>query len=348
MKNLYIFIITAFMSLLNINAQAIDVVTGLDEPTRIALNGNHLFFAQHSKISKINITEETPLVTDVIDVNEPNGFGLIFNENDLYISKTADGVIFKIDITEITPTLIDVVTGLDFPNKFVLNGNDLYFSQSLIGKISKIDITETSPTVIDVIDGLNLPNGMVLNGDDLYITEFNGNKISKIDITQTNPTAIDVVDGLNKPVALALNNNDLYIAEFLGNKISKIDITEATPNIVDIVTGLNEPIDLIFYGNDLFISERGGNKISKLENIILSTNEFLSNSKATLYPNPSNTYIQVSGLIKTENYKIYNAIGTEVLIGTTSNNEKINIENLANGLYLLAFENRNTFKFIKI
>lgn len=66
-----------------------------------------------------------------------------------------------------------------------------------------------------------------------------------------------------------------------------------------------------------------------------------------LFPNPTIDYIQISGLINTENYSIYNVIGSEISKGTISNDEKVNIQNLTNGLYFLKFENGNTIKFIK-
>jgi hypothetical protein len=66
-----------------------------------------------------------------------------------------------------------------------------------------------------------------------------------------------------------------------------------------------------------------------------------------LFPNPTTDYIQISGLKNIENYSIYNVIGSEISKGTISNDEKVNIQNLTNGLYFLKFENGNTIKFIK-
>ncbi|MDA9342227.1 T9SS type A sorting domain-containing protein [Flavobacteriaceae bacterium] len=87
------------------------------------------------------------------------------------------------------------------------------------------------------------------------------------------------------------------------------------------------------------------NIISVIE---LSTQEFKnSDSKIELFPNPSTEYIQLSNLIKTKNYKIYNIIGDEIIKGTISNREIIDIRILANGLYFLKFEDGNTIKFIK-
>ncbi|MDC1226196.1 T9SS type A sorting domain-containing protein [Algibacter sp.] len=80
----------------------------------------------------------------------------------------------------------------------------------------------------------------------------------------------------------------------------------------------------------------------------LSTEDLTLNSKnINIYPNPSSDFIQISGLTKTEKYILYNTIGTTINSGNISENEKIDIKNLTNGLYFLKFENGNTLKFLK-
>ena len=48
-----------------------------------------------------------------------------------------------------------------------------------------------------------------------------------------------------------------------------------------------------------------------------------------------------------EIYKIYDVLGAEVLKGEISENKKIDIKNLRQGVYFLKFEKGNTFKFVK-
>lgn len=79
----------------------------------------------------------------------------------------------------------------------------------------------------------------------------------------------------------------------------------------------------------------------------LSTNEFETNGSVNIYPNPSNNYITVSGLTKNKSYTIYNILGIKVYSGKLSNNYKINISNLENGIYLLNLKDGNVIKFIK-
>jgi hypothetical protein len=80
----------------------------------------------------------------------------------------------------------------------------------------------------------------------------------------------------------------------------------------------------------------------------LSNPDFnISNINLKLFPNPSSEFIQVSGLIENENYRIYNISGAEIKSGALSNNEQIDIRNFTNGLYFLKFDNGNTIKLIK-
>lgn len=66
-----------------------------------------------------------------------------------------------------------------------------------------------------------------------------------------------------------------------------------------------------------------------------------------VYPNPTSDFITITGLKNSESYKIYDALGTEILGGIISDNEKIDIKNYSIGLYFFKFENGNTIKFIK-
>ena len=159
-------------------------------------------------------------------------------------------------------------------------------------------------------------------------------------------TATDVVTGLSGPFGLAFDGNDLYVSEFNGNKISKIDITTTTPTATEVVTGLNGPYGLAPNGNDLYVAELTGNRISKIDNL-LSVNDFSLINDIKIYPNPSDEFIHFSGLIENKKYIILNILGAEIKKGIISNNEKIDVKNLTNGLYFLKFDNEQTIKFIK-
>ncbi len=361
MKQIYLFTTILFLSCTKLIAQTTDLAIRLNLPQGIALNGNDLYFAQRSNatIYKIDITIETlPITpTPVVTSGLSSPTGLAFNGNDLYISQ-ANGAIYKIDITEALPIApTPVITGLANPSGIIFNGNELYITES--NRISKIDINEAPPiTPIPVATRLLLPIGMAINGNDLYFTQNTAaaNKISKIDITDALPAIpIAVVaangSGLTSSYGLVLNGNDLYIADYFGKKVSKIDITETLPitptTVVNTGLGSNEPYGILLNGNDLYISQPIASKIAKFNLSTLSTNSYSIKNSIKSFPNPSTGLIQISGLSKTENYAIYNIIGSKINEGIISNDEKIDIRNLTNGIYFLKFENRHTIKFIK-
>jgi len=70
-------------------------------------------------------------------------------------------------------------------------------------------------------------------------------------------------------------------------------------------------------------------------------------AKIKTYPNPSTNYISLSGLAQSENYTIYNMQGKQVLRGTITADNKIEVKFLTKGMYLLKLENFEMIKFIK-
>lgn len=356
MKNNYILFLILLISSINISAQTITtlVTTGVSGPYGLILNGTDLYISEYNgdKISKIDITAITPIATDVV-TGLDGPYGMVLNGNDLYIAELSGNKVSKIDITAATPVATDVVTGLNSPWGLALNGAELYISESVGNKISKIDITSTTPTAIDVVTGLGYPTGIAFNGSDLYVGEFSSNKISKINISLATPSATDYVTAISPPVALTIFGNDLYFSQDgsnFNNRIFKTDLTSTTPTTSIVVTGLpafSKPTGHLLYNDELYFAESEGNQILKCDLSSLSISTINSLDPISLYPNPSNKLITISGLKANDNFKIYSTIGLEVKSGNISNQNEIDIKDFTNGVYFLKFENGNTLKFIK-
>ena len=80
---------------------------------------------------------------------------------------------------------------------------------------------------------------------------------------------------------------------------------------------------------------------------LLNVVDFEQKSSIKLHPNPSTNFIKIEGLTKAENYKLFNALGVLVTSGDVSNNEKIDIKNLTNGVYFLKLDKQQSIKIIK-
>jgi hypothetical protein len=79
----------------------------------------------------------------------------------------------------------------------------------------------------------------------------------------------------------------------------------------------------------------------------LSTKNFEGVNNVNVYPNPSNEFILISGLQKNENIKIYDVLGKVAKEKSVMPNQKIDIQDLNNGIYFLKIENRHTLKLVK-
>ena len=134
-----------------------------------------------------------------------------------------------------------------------------------------------------------------------------------------------------------------------GDDVSLVDpptFTFASPNVGTdiIITSTGYTLSGVDAGDYTLIQPSLSADITS----ILGLDDFLETTTSLkLFPNPAIEYIQISGLSKKVNYTIYNILGKKVLTGNVVNDEGIYIQILANGLYLLKFNNGNTIKFTK-
>ncbi|WP_299311966.1 DUF4832 domain-containing protein [uncultured Aquimarina sp.] len=125
--------------------------------------------------------------------------------------------------------------------------------------------------------------------------------------------------------------------------------------IPDIETALESNADysIQFANTNTWESETGYNNLLQtitLDNTTLSVDDFLPNSFFSIYPNPSSDFIR----FKLKNYnearvQIFDVNGQLVKEVSISDNDKLNISSLSNGIYFICL-NKNkllTHKFIK-
>jgi chitinase len=82
--------------------------------------------------------------------------------------------------------------------------------------------------------------------------------------------------------------------------------------------------------------------------IVLSNTSPETIEATVVFPNPSSHYLRLSNLKNAEVYKIYSASGQLVAEGTVVDENRIDIQSLFQGLYLLRLENGVCLRFLKI
>lgn len=78
----------------------------------------------------------------------------------------------------------------------------------------------------------------------------------------------------------------------------------------------------------------------------LATDENVEKNLVKVFPNPTKSEIQISGIDNNSKYEIYNAEGKLIQNGVVNKNEIINVQKLERGAYLIKLPNQ-TLKFIK-
>lgn len=78
----------------------------------------------------------------------------------------------------------------------------------------------------------------------------------------------------------------------------------------------------------------------------LATDENLEKNLVKVFPNPTKSEIEVSGIENNSIYEIYSSDGKLIQNGVVNKNEKINVQKLEKGAYLIKLPNQ-TLKFIK-
>ncbi|MDO6598048.1 T9SS type A sorting domain-containing protein [Oceanihabitans sp. 2_MG-2023] len=168
-----------------------------------------------------------------------------------------------------------------------------------------------------------------------------------------NPPAIYTDDGVNT-VKFYSSTDGVNYSEIIGGPTSYTQnsyLNTITDEILAITNTFNS-VSVTHIRMEVLSNFHGQNftsfsEIAFTTNNDLSTNDIIIKKSVKIFPNPSVDYIQIQGLTKSENYRIYNVIGSEISKGSINTNKKIDVSNYSNGLYFLKFENGDTIKFLK-
>jgi Secretion system C-terminal sorting domain len=79
----------------------------------------------------------------------------------------------------------------------------------------------------------------------------------------------------------------------------------------------------------------------------LSAKSFESNNDITIHPNPSSSFITITGNLSEKKYSILNALGSIVQQGTLTDNATIDIQRLSKGVYFIRLEKTKAIRFLK-
>jgi len=254
----------------------------------------------------------------------------LFNNN-LYIKNSQDQ--FLVTNGWSTPVLSAITNFYKYGSDFSFNQAYPYpgysdkpiveYNGILFGKNN--GTTSSAPRQIWKTDGTTAGTQMIYNGLDLYSAKvYNGNLYAYGNYTS-------VSNSYDYPKLFRFNNSN--------NTFESIWTFPQTGSFAF-------SSHLFFFNNNVFFTGRNGDTMPeglyKLNLSTLSTSE-ISDSKnnLALYPNPTNNFITLqtkNNSIENFKYEIVDLTGRIVKSDNSKFNEKINIENLTSGNYIIKIE----------
>ncbi len=137
------------IDLTDTNPTPVEVVSNVSGAIIIdlAIHQNYLYFTHTNKISRIDITQNVPIVELFVDnLNVPTGLELY--ENFLFIAlsqhPSSGKKIGMIDLNDANPVVQDLAVDLDDAWNLALENNTLYIAEQVTGKVSTLNISTLS------------------------------------------------------------------------------------------------------------------------------------------------------------------------------------------------------------
>ena len=283
----------------------------IEFPNALAFDGSDLWVAGLDEFQLFKISTVDGSVIETFPITNQRPFGMTYDGTNFLIADADTDDIYKYDSTgNLISTITPSVSQPSYCEGLAFDGTSLWFNDPRNTNIEE-------------------PN------DRTYILDQLGNLLTEYPATG------------NFPTGLAFDGTYIWSIDNDLDQLHKIDpVTYAVMETYNTPGGIF-PVGLTFDGQYLWLVDNDTDLIYQIDIGVLSVSEFLLTKSIKIYPNPSNDFVQVIGLTKKENYKIYNIFGAEIKYGIISNNEQINIENFTSGLYFLKFDNGNTIKFSK-
>ncbi|WP_438962433.1 T9SS type A sorting domain-containing protein [Nonlabens sp.] len=189
-----------------------------------------------------------------------------------------------------------------------------------------------------IMQKINLGTGSSLTFSHAYRQYTNENDRLEVSVsTDCGVTWTSVFDQSGSTLSTLTPSTTQYIPSVAGDwRSNNVDLS-AYDNTNDLILRFRGTSG---YGNNLWLDDINIQST-------LSHDDINALNELKLYPNPTSDMIQITGLNEAVNFSVYNVLGAQVIEGTISQNESIDVENFTDGVYFLKLENGKTYKFIK-
>jgi ELWxxDGT repeat protein len=245
-------------------------------------------------------------------------------------------------------------TANSFPTVFNIINNKMIFlaeNQPSNSELWVSDGTASGTTLLsDINSNPNLssnPQNFYAIGNKMYFSAddgVHGNELWVTDGTTLGTNLkFDINVGVNSsnPNALFYDGTQLFMgADSLINDLMVTDLVITPKTYCKVNNGISSsPSEIFKINSKLFVVATGayGNEIYSIDTVnTVGINEISKNIQLNVYPNPTNSFINIDKALIGHDYVLTNYIGEIILSGEVK--ETINLEELISGVYYLKIE----------
>jgi hypothetical protein len=226
------------------------LITGLTQPTGLALSGNNLYVLDfgngtNGTVGEYDATTGAAINAALITGLPTNSIVLAVSGDNLYVAESngGNGAVALYNATTgavINPSL---VTGLFYPQGIAISGNNLYVPSQenlAFGYIDEYNATTGTPVRVPLISGLlNAPEGLLVSGNILYQTNTTAGTVGEYDATTGAVINASFISGFTNPSQLALLGNNLFVVDYTVGTVGEYDATTGATINASLISGLS-------------------------------------------------------------------------------------------------------------
>lgn len=365
-------------------SQISEYVSGLNNPTKMIVDGNIIYVNGWDNIYTIDTSVSSPSA-NLIYTMPPDFYAyktlklgnnlFILAENWIESTDTFVGMqIVKLDVTNLGAGIQTVISSSNFIASFAIVGNTIYYSNEVETSpdvystdIYSFDATQISPTpILEYSDiGLNdVPvQDVEVYNNMLYISSGSGGeeKIIKFDLSSSTAVPQEYLSttdlNFNKGIFIT-STGYLYVTN--AHEIEKIDVNNpaATLDFIGSQTTYQDTFngtpyyanfrDVVLIGNKLYMTLEEQGRIVTITDTTLGTPNF-SGQTLKMFPNPVTSDLFLVDNTDFNEFELFDPSGKKVKNGSIEFNT-IDFSQLEVGIYFLNLKGNNkqsNFKIIK-
>jgi uncharacterized membrane protein YfcA len=217
------------------------LISGLNEPTGIAVSGSHLFVANATTGTIAEYTTSGTLVNAALITGLDNPSGIALSGSHLFVANANDSGTIGEYTTSGAPVNPMLISGLNNPRSIAVVGDDLFVVNEGANTIGEYT-TSGAPVNPSLISGLSTPFGIAVAGANIFVTNAAIGTVGEY-TTSGAPVNPALISGLGLPEGIAALGSNLFVVDFKANTIGEYT-TSGAPVNPTLISGLNGPQDL--------------------------------------------------------------------------------------------------------